>query len=249
MDSRGLDMPALGLGLGLGFLKAGGAGSVSAFTPVYTEYDGNDYSKIVSQSLAPAAGKLGTLSCMIHLKEDGVTDRIFNAQGTAVFISRQSNDKIRINVKNAASATILEVESTANLVNADGKMHLLCAWNTNAGGNAVIKLGGVDVTGVISPDLDDTVNYTRTNTGIMAAENGAGPATGCISELYFNVAAYITDATKFADGNNPISLGADGSLPTGSQPAWYFPNLLNGVNKGSVVHTLTQFGDPQAGCS
>ena len=220
----------------------------AVYTPVFTHYDGTGDYAVIGRSWSAVDGNKGTLSFLLTSKADGVARRIIDSTSNHVRVIFGSSDNMRIQIDNSSGTSILDVTQTGFIKVADGQVHVLIAWTTDGGGNVVIKVDGVDVTGTPSVDSADDVDYSEANGSIVASVTGANICECCISEFYFNTSEYITDATKFATGSTGISLGADGSTPSGTQPEWYIPNLLTATNLGSLGGSITNNGDPAAGC-
>jgi hypothetical protein len=75
---------------------------------------------------------------------------------------------------------------------------------------------------------DAVIDYTRANHTIGAETGGASKLNASIAEVYINYAEYIditieANRRKFIGANGkPVSLGDDGSIPTGTSPIVYF---------------------------
>lgn len=80
------------------------------------------------------------------------------------------------------------------------------------------------------------INYTQTDWAVGSVVGGTSKFNGAIADLYFAPGQYldfsqIANRRKFIDANGqPMSLGVDGSLPTGTKPAIF----LNG-NKSTFA--------------
>ena len=116
------------------------------------------------------------------------------------------------------------------------------AWNTvlisaNAS-NAYIYFNGTSLS--LTTSLGSNINLDLANWGIgRRDDNGTLYLDGNIGFLYFNN-SYIdfsqeANRLKFFDAfNNPVDVGADGSVPTGSQPLIYMNEGFHlGTNLGS----------------
>jgi hypothetical protein len=79
----------------------------------------------------------------------------------------------------------------------------------------------------------DWANVTR-STGSFS-----GSFDGFVAEVYLHTTAFIdlaTDISDFISGGKPVSLGSNGSLPSGSQPAIFLsgPTASWHTNKGTA---------------
>ena len=223
-----------------------------AYVPVFTDYDTNDYANSNSADFGAADGNTFTFSCLYKSQDTGTTRRILWAEGLAMLIGHQSNDTIRVSLENGAGTKIFQWDSTnnaaGNITNAEGVVHLFGSVTTDGGGTITMTKNGVAMPGSVSTDSADNIDFTE-NFFIFAQAGGSNPNGGCISELWMSTKEYFTDPTAFATGNEGKDLGADGSSPTGTQPEWYIPDLLDATNKGSAGGSLFNVGDPQAGCA
>jgi len=89
---------------------------------------------------------------------------------------------------------------------------------------------------------NDTIDYVTAtpNWAVGADTDATDKMSGAIAELYFAPNQYLdlsvqANREKFILNGAPVSLGSDGSLPTGTAPAIYLPNraALVGTNAGS----------------
>ncbi len=87
-----------------------------------------------------------------------------------------------------------------------------------------------------NPNIDWTVSSWFVMHG---PSNGFGDCGGQVGQVWFNT-SYIdlsvpANLAKFYNAGKPVYLGADGSLPTGSQPLIYLPEFGDraGINRGT----------------
>ena len=103
----------------------------------------------------------------------------------------------------------------------------MASWDlATAGARHLYITDASDLT--VTTFTNDTIAYTSpTDSGIGSEPAGGAKLNGCLAELYFNQAEYLDlDVTanrrKFNTASlKPTSLGADGSLPTGTAPILY----------------------------
>ena len=99
-------------------------------------------------------------------------------------------------------------------------------------------IDGVQETPVGGTLTDDTIDYTTSNHSVASSNTGSVKFDGCISELYVNYDDYLdfsVEANRLlfrSAAGDPVSLGADGSTPTGSQPIIYMPEGDASSNSG-----------------
>lgn len=209
-----------------------------SYTPLWTLFDGiNDYLHLNAALSGVVDGSKGTLSFFMKFPSgapDGGT-LVGDTSSSRVTLLRTSpSDYLKLRLLNTALGLILDKQTNYALDFAFGQFHFLAAWDmTNPTPSAVIKINGSEAWQFINTGpLAGTVDYTRLDHGIMATATGTDKVNAQITEYYLNTVAAITDATKFASGKKPKNIGADGSGPSGAQPAIYIPDLLTGVNLG-----------------
>ena len=189
-----------------------------------------------------ADGKTGLFSAWIRLDASGSLHTLLaNVIANARFgITKTAANKFRVLGKNAAGTTILDQGTTVAYTASPAELHVLMSWDLNAT-TAYIYINNVsDVTSVTK--TNDTIDYvTGTPNWAVGAETDAtNKFNGAISELFFST-EYLdlsnsANRAKFIDSNgNPVYLGTDGSLPTGTAPAIYLNNraALIGTNAGT----------------
>lgn len=187
---------------------------------------------------------------------DGTTQWLFrNFGGTCSFYKDTSN-KINVYVANSSGTRSLSLKTSASYTSSATWHHLLASWDTNFGAGSKLKNLYIDNISDLGSSTDASlafnVYYTDTNWGV-ADDAGAGQLfNGCLSEIYFAPGQYLdfsnsANRSKFRDSvtGRPISLGADGSLPTGISPIVYFnsPAASFGTNSGTGGN-FTATGSP-----
>ena len=227
-------------------------GLARCFTPVFTYFDGTGDYCATTEAISDTDGPLGTVSMLYTPQEDGAASGVralFRSNDGLDFrLDHNAGDLIFFRLQNAAGTNILRFTSTSTYTVADGPLHILISWNQDASPTHTFKVNGVDAGHTVLNNIQGDADYSSNGViGILGTAVGGSLNDCCLSELYINTVAEITDATLFANGNQGINLGAQGELPSGSQPKWYIPNLLTGTNLGSLSN-LTVNGDPQTGC-
>jgi hypothetical protein len=131
--------------------------------------------------------------------------------------------------------------------------HLIISINTDISA-CFLYIDNVSIGGV-SRSGSGSLTFTQGNWGIGAVEDGGNIFQGMLAEFYFAPNQYLTISTqnireKFIKNNQPVYLGSDGSLPTGSPPLLYFNGLGSNfaVNKG-IGLGCTASGTFQVGSS
>lgn len=162
---------------------------------------------------------------------------------------------IRFIATDGSGVTILDVTSPNNVADAaDGWVHVHLAVDLSNTSNRELYIGGTNLTssstwsfystsGVLLLDRTDLIFGTDDSNG--SDFNGQlGPFW--IDDERWPGATYIS---SFINGGNPVNLGTDGSLPTGSAPDVYMKwgSGSLGVNSGADGGTGTQNGSPTSG--
>lgn len=134
-------------------------------------------------------------------------------------------------------------------------IHVLCAWKTAASRVFQIYINDVSDNVQQTGYPDDGALFTLsslTDVSIAAAVGGGSNFfNGAMSEFYFAPNQYLdisvqANRRKFiSSGLKPVSLGSDGSTPTGTAPAIYLPNPAATVNvNAGLGGNLTIHGSP-----
>lgn len=166
---------------------------------------------------------------------DAAQQQILIGNGSRVQIIKRTTNLIRVLVKNTANTTILQMDQNsgvvAALVAAGGWNHIAAtSKNTAAGGFSQLYINGTScATMTTTPPYDDTsFDFTDTDWGIGADVGGAtNYLQADVAEFYWNDAASLDlsvaanlEKLRSASGH-PVSLGSDGSTPTGATPRLY----------------------------
>lgn len=210
------------------------------YVPNAVKYDGiNDYLIRGATITGIADGQKGTLSCWLRFDGgDGANQIIFSEVATSKFaFIRNSSNFLSLIGKNSASTTILSSITTALFTAGPGWYHFLSSWDLSVPtGTTYIN----DVSSAFGTATNDTLDYTVTNWNIAADSAFANKFNGAMSELYFTT-TYL-DLTTTSNRRKfitaalyPVSLGTDGSVPTGTAPLVYMkdPAATAGTNSGT----------------
>jgi len=206
-------------------------GVVSSYTQQFVVFDGtNDYmTRGAGLTGSADAKKLIVVFTLTFQSGDGTTQYIYEST-PGNFISRDNSGKLRFFFYNSSAALKLRLDSTTNLVVADGKLNILMSADVTGADTDLTHLWINDID--VKNDLtltDDTLDFTNTNHSIGArAASGTLKLNAHVADFYMNFGEYLdfsveSNRRKFFDGDgNAVDLGADGSLPTDSQPIIYF---------------------------
>lgn len=229
----------------------------ASFTPnglnFYNGGSGNNY--LIKSSLTGVSNSpLGSLSMWVRFDGGGGTLMMPFNTGSVNFLQRPASNRIVMALQNGTP--FLEIDSPPGLATDTSWHHILCSWDTNHAAGA--KLGNLyfdDVNVGSNTDISSafTVDYTTAST--YMPDNSQNDQIS-MSEIWFAPGQYIdftnaANRARFSSGSSPISLGSDGSLPTGTAPAVYLHNAAAtaGTNSGTggnftVQGTITDTSPP-----
>jgi ferredoxin len=186
-----------------------------------------------------ADSKLFTFSCWVRFDGgDGVAQALWtwaNSLGTTrCQLFKQATNTLRVFARNSAGSTILDLTTTNTWTASANWLHVYVCIDTASSANCKIYVDGGLESHSGSP-TDDTISWVSTSARYTIGGDGGAPGAllnGALAELWWND-SYLDDTTKFASGGCPISLGSDGSTPTGSAPVFYLKGSGNGFNVNS----------------
>lgn len=223
------------------------ASTTPATLPAYNavDFDGSaDYLTRGADLTGLIDGKSGILSCWLRRDGgDGTAQRILaNLAGTLRFhLTKDASNKYVVTGINSSGSTILTLTSNTAYTSSPDWVHLLSSWDLAATTGTLYVDSASDLAGG-STLTNDTIDYVTAtpNWSVGADTDATDKMFGAISELYFAPNQYLdlsvqANREKFILNGAPVSLGSDGSLPTGTAPAIYLPNraALVGTNAGS----------------
>ena len=197
------------------------------------QFDGtNDYMLRGSDLSGNADSKSGIISVWVRLDGgDGTYMRIFcgsNSLVTALtdfILEREIGNTFAVTARNAAVTTILLIRTVATYVASSTWLHVLASWDLAAGTNN-LYINDVSDKSIVT-NTNDTIDYTEADYVVGASELGTLKLNGCLAELYFAPGQYLDfsnvyNRRKFISASGkPVSLGANGALPTGVAPIVY----------------------------
>ncbi len=197
-------------------------------------FDGsNDWLSNAAELTGNADSKVGTGSMWIRFEGgDGVSQNIYRSDTGQVFIHKTTGNVIRIQANNSVGTKILELDSNSTYTVASGIIHLCWSYDLANGIGRLFIDDADDL--AASPTLtDDTIDYTDDGYGFGATElAGSNKITACVGQAYLNFAEFLDindeGARRFFISANglPVSLGADGSNPTGKAPIIFFDGAV-----------------------
>ena len=172
-----------------------------------------------------ASGKKGTLSIWVKLDWTDAGS-IFTARELPSLtvlgnLSVISGDVFVLTFDNVADATVVHLRNLTPLAHGATWVHLLFSWDMAVPGSGKCYVNDADDTNEVVFN-NDTISYAT-----MAEWDISFAYSGSIAELWFDPTSALdltvsSNRRKFIDASgNPVFLGVDGSLPTGTAPAVY----------------------------
>ena len=220
-----------------------------------TDFDGSATYLTRGAALTGASdSSQGIMSFWHRIDAGNGTFRKFLENNESSFCFLNSTNKFLFNLFNS-SGTISFSFETGNAYTASATWrHVLASWNTNfSSGNKVYHLYINDVSdAALVSDSGAAFNVDYTSLEWYIGSNSAPPAqvvNGCLAEYYFAPGQFLdfsveANRRKFISAlGKPVSLGGDGSLPTGVAPIIYlhaapagatWPN--NGTGGNFITH-------------
>ncbi len=202
----------------------------SGFVPKTAVFDGtNDYAKLTSSGPTGLADfSLFTLSFWFKLDGGNAANRrIFSiadaTTNTRFSFYRDSSNNLRLEGKNSSNTTILSYVTSATYTSGAAWRHALLLGSTAADAGNKLYINGSTVTWGKVARSAGSVDGVGANYQYTVGSNygGGDKFYGAMAELWFDDSA-VDNPSLFASGGYPIDLGADGSVPTGSAPVFYF---------------------------
>jgi hypothetical protein len=202
-------------------------------TPPYTAngvvFDGATWAWVLG-AMGASDTKVGSVSFWFWMKGGNATPQIFLQSTTGgqnrFTISRDSSNRIAFFARDASGSTALSyTTATADALTTSmtAYAHYCASWDL-ATGVVHSYLNGVSSVQGTPTTANLAIDYTGSQWSIGSANAGNTFFNGWIADFYLNFATAIdfsnaTERQKFrSSGGAPVSLGANGSTPTGSQP-------------------------------
>ncbi len=186
-----------------------------------------------------ADGKLGLFSHWFRVDGGSATRYFFINNTLRFYYYLTGAGRFTIRGKNSSNNIILNHVTTTTYMPGASWYHLLASFDL---GNSKSYIYVDDVSRGDTPITltDDSVDYTSTDWGVAASTGGSSPFNGALSEVYFTNEYLDISVTAnrrlFIDAaGDPVPLGADGSLPTGTAPIVYMRERVSnaGINSGT----------------
>jgi len=221
-----------------GRLWAGEGGSGYAENLVYADGT-HDYLTVGTTGFAGsgAAARVMTVAVLVNRETLGNL-YIFGHWGSrhALFFT---TNKLEYRA-DVSFSPVVQVRSSGTY--GTGRLAVLCAFNTNIP-VAQMYVNDVDVADVLTLTQDAEPDWLDTDLGIAARSNGNNKWQGCIGDVWMTQ-EYVdisveANRRKFFNGDGTlVDKGADGSLPTGTQPIRF--------HRGPAANFATNLGSGPA---
>ncbi len=194
------------------------------YLPNAVEFDGaNDY---LDADLNLTATKIMTASFWFRRGDSAAPaayERILNATSGDLSFFIHTNGSLYFRAANSGGTQILR-DGVSSVLDTDWH-HILVSIDMADVNNSFVYLDDVDYSGSFSIHIDDTLDLGGLKPwGIGAYASGADKFDGALADVWFDTNTHLdlsVEANRrlFIDASgNPVELGADGSIPTGSAP-------------------------------
>jgi len=202
----------------------------AGFAPLAADFDGtNDYMSRGATLTGAVNGRLGTFSGWVRLDGgDSTLLGIFGVEEDTVNRSSANNFSIRLLTDTGAG--IYYFGTTTSYTTNAAWRHILASWDTTGGGTSHLYINNVSDKSITYGSTGGLVGYADGDCAIGSegpAVVGTNRFNGGIAEIWFNPTfldlSVASNRAKFIDPTTlkPVDLGADGSVPLGSQPIVY----------------------------
>jgi hypothetical protein len=215
--------------------------------PVVATFDGTDDYLTRGAGLTGAAdSKLWTVSVWFRIADGDSGRRLVctastvGGAGSGIFLTIDEDNRFTaIAYNNAAAAKILDIRSSILIT---GRMyHALVSVDLANTSKRHLYIDDVSDLAQINTYTNDTIDFTKSDWSIGGEPNGDLLFDGEIGELWCAPVVYLdfsveSNRRKFIDASRvPVSLGADGSTPTGTAPLVFLSGAIATwhTNKGS----------------
>lgn len=199
-----------------------GALRCSGYVPNAVEFDGADDFLLRNSTLnSVSSGKTLVGSFWIHINTGGLTHRIIDPGNNSEFkIEIDSSNRVNIHSGSWPGPDDLHLRSSP--LSVGQWYHVAFSFDQAALTSHLYVNDSSDNSELIMTDTNS--DFTETSWAIGARTTGADKTNASIADFWLDFETYIdlsveANRRDFIDASgNPVYLGADGSLPTGSAP-------------------------------
>lgn len=197
-----------------------------------------------------------TMVCWLRADTWTLNARIFNAVNSVggadgggstgwpgLNLETSGGNFLRWEMGNSAAGNELDIQNGTNLSTGVWYCSMISLDITNASLRHIYTNDVSDI-GTVTTYTSTTFDFTKADHGFCGQPSGVNRFDGCVAQFWFSNTyidfSIVSNRRKFISASgNPVHLGSDGSLPTGTAPLIYF-NLADGeavanyaTNRGS----------------
>lgn len=165
------------------------------------------------------------------------------AQSRITIWENTSNDKIRMEFKDAAGVMLVQLDQNASVgaLSAGTWYHVIASVDKSVDNRAHLYINNTEcltiTTFVSDGEAGGDIDRTETDHAVGSYVGGSFYANGCLAELWISYSYMdLSDAgnrAKFYNAGAPVNLGTTGQTPTGVTPIVY----LKGSGVGFIVNS------------
>lgn len=218
-----------------------------AYAANAVSFDGtNDYLQHNPAMTGVVDGNKGTTSFWFKLGIVPATDlKIMRNSSSRILIQYDSSNggEIRIWGEDSANINLLDLGTVSLNNDTSGWHHVMASWDLSDPGKRHIYLDGVADMEMVSwtGHTNGSIQYSSPFYTIGTNTPGVEMWNGGLADFWFDANTYVdlsveANRRKFIDADgNPVYLGANGSLPTGSAPDIFLSGATDSwhTNKGT----------------
>ena len=203
-------------------------------------FDGsNDYLSLGSSPTGLSDQAVGLLSFWINGANASANAYLFFG-GSIRFrvLFTAAADDVYVLGDNTSGTNILGMNTSVAVLDSSWH-HVLAAWDTSTSANCKIYVDGVDRT-TLTTRTSGNIDYTFGSFYCGASNTGSFKLNADVAEVWFSHNQWLditssANRAKFASSGRPVTLGSDGSRPTGTAPIIYFKGPASnwGTNAGT----------------
>lgn len=190
--------------------------------------NGSSYLTRGADFTGAADSKLVTGSFWIYLNglQSGGEVIIAGPGGAGFQIDMTSGDGVLIRGQNAGATSILNVNASGSLAY-NRWHHVAFSFDLSDTGKRHVYVNGASFAATYTTYTNDSLDFTKADWAVACRPDGVtGLFTGRLAEVWIAFGQYLdlsvgANLAKFISGGEPVSLGLDGSTPTGTAPTLY----------------------------
>jgi hypothetical protein len=214
------------------------------FEPMSTRFNGTT-SKLVNNSLSFSGTDEGTVAFWVYVPTSWEQLRtLFNIRlsggGVTLTVLTDHTGRLRFNLTGVDGYT-----TPSSTFSTDRWHHVIWSYRAGSGGwnNVSVDGSGTLLTATSLTSATLSINGSQAMVLVGTEDGGGGFFDGDLGHVYINLNTAIdltvqANREKFILAGEPVNLGGNGQLPTGSTPEFYFNGGASMQNLGSAG-TLT----------